>query len=76
MSKPMPPCERTCPKRRPGCQTVENCEKWGPYQEALAAWHRARQTFCHGRADVNAVRKKQLRTARGRAEMKRRKQGN
>ena len=75
MSKPLPPCDKDCLKRRPGCQTAENCEKWGPYQTALAEWHAARRRFWHGYADMNAVRTRQLHTPRARNEMNRKKQG-
>lgn len=40
MSRPVPPCGRACPRRRPGCHDGKVCPAWTAYQEALAAYHK------------------------------------
>ena len=40
MSKPLPPCDPKCPRRSMVCHDRAVCPDWGPYQDALAAWHK------------------------------------
>lgn len=52
----MPPCDRACPDRRPGCQTPENCRKWAEYS-ALKLAEKERQIAAGNmHRDYNAAR--------------------
>lgn len=33
MSRPLPPCGKSCPRRRLGCHDPDICPDWGEYQE-------------------------------------------
>lgn len=57
MSRPVPPCGKSCPRRSPVCHNPETCMEWRTYQEQLQTYHAAIKSAKRAQTDYDEVRK-------------------